>query len=113
MVVGKGVEYEGEEGSRVVRGVRFEVDERDESGAGEEVESDPTEITPLLVQQRSANGGGTGGDGKGGEADVVAWWIVQMLLVVPFPVILLAHILVMLIDATGQSVADGGSLWVG
>jgi hypothetical protein len=124
---GEGEEGEGEEGGerRLVRGVGFEVDHEVDggwrsngegrSGDGGEPETEPTEITPLLNQQRDAGGGRSStrnrADGEG--RDAIGWWILQILLVVPFPVILLTHILVLLIDSMGQSVIDGGPVWLG
>jgi hypothetical protein len=126
-IEGEGEEGVGEEGEerRLVRGVRFEADHEADgtwrsngegrTGNGREVETEPTEITPLLIQQRDTGGGRRStrsrADGKGGDS--IEWWILQILLVVPFPVILLTHILVILIDAMGQSVIDGGPVWLG
>lgn len=43
----------------------------------------------------------------------MGWWIVQMLIVVPIPVMLVAHIGVILVDSMAQTLADGGSAALG
>jgi hypothetical protein len=40
-------------------------------------------------------------------------WVLQMLLVVLLPVILFAHIGVLLVGSTSQTVVDGGPVWIG
>lgn len=118
---GEGEEQEeGREGERrPVRGVRFDLNGGEEPGntsqsgdVGEVVE-EPTEITPLLVQTGGTNRQRQGGRGEEEEEEAVGWWILEMLIIVPFPVILLSHILVMVVDGMGQSVIDGGPVWVG
>ncbi|KAF8234432.1 hypothetical protein L208DRAFT_1359694 [Tricholoma matsutake] len=117
---GEGEEQEeGREGERrPVRGVRFDLNGGEEPGntsqsgdVGEVVE-EPTEITPLLVQTGGTNRQRQGGRGEEEEEEAVRWWILEMLIIVPFPVILLSHILVMVVDGMGQSVIDGGPVWV-
>ena len=39
----------------------------------------------------------------------MGWWILQMILSVPVPVILLLHVVVIAVYATNQTIADGGS----
>ncbi|KIY73480.1 hypothetical protein CYLTODRAFT_434156 [Cylindrobasidium torrendii FP15055 ss-10] len=43
------------------------------------------------------------------ETGAIGWWILQMLLVVPIPIILIAHIAVLLVGALPQTLADGNS----
>ena len=43
------------------------------------------------------------------ETGAIGWWILQMLILVPFPLILLSHISTMLISATAQTLTDGNS----
>lgn len=45
----------------------------------------------------------------GEETGAIGWWLIQMLVVVPVPLILLLHIAVMLIGAMPQTLADGNS----
>jgi hypothetical protein len=112
----------GEPRRRYVRGVRYERGEGDESESREdvEVETEPTEITPLIQQQqqqrrrssrsrsRSPTRGGT--REKGGA---IGWWILQFLIVVPFPVILLLHLGIILVASLSQTLADGSSAVIG
>lgn len=130
-----GEDGEGEEGEerRLVRGVRFDVggeesgsapwrSQGDTRNGGAVVETEPTEITPLLAQQqrhRDEDSDAEPPENRDRKQDrtkgkqEVGWILLEILLVVPFPVILLSHILVMLIDGMGQSVIDGGPVWVG
>ncbi|KAI0364003.1 Zn-dependent exopeptidase [Pilatotrama ljubarskyi] len=115
-------------GRRLVRGVRYEApehaDENTEGHAngqpGQEesaiVETEPTEITPLIHQHRRQTEGG-------GEyltvdppenvkvvakpADEYGWWIAQMLLLVPAVAVLLFQLEVLLLNATMHTLVDG------
>ncbi|KAF8655629.1 hypothetical protein AX16_002983 [Volvariella volvacea WC 439] len=44
---------------------------------------------------------------EGEEEGAVGWWIAQLLLAVPIPLILVAHLMVILLDALPQTLADG------
>lgn len=78
-----------------------------------------TERTPLTHDQDDEHNGAQGsytengrenGHGKAeGEDGPVNWWLLQFLLVVPAPVVIVAHIGNMLLDATSQTLADGNS----
>ena len=46
------------------------------------------------------------------EEDVIGWWILQMLVVVAFPVVLLVHVLLLWIGAVAQTVSDGAPVWL-
>ena len=131
---GEGREEQATQEEEEQVGARLDVDEsgsapwrsasEDRRNGAEPIEPEPTETTPLLVQRRDGDSNGDGRWSKGGgeqgqfeeDADTLytmVWCIVELLLVLPFPVILLSHILVMLIDGMGQSVIDGGSVWIG
>ena len=129
---GGGTEEEGGEERLLVGRMRFDADadREDESGSspwrsqsesrhvGEVVETEPTEITPLLPQQRDTDVEPSQNPTlvriQNRTRTKVEWWMIpEIILVVPLPVILLSHILVMLIDAMGQSVIDGGPVWLG
>jgi hypothetical protein len=112
---------EGEQQRYLVRGVRYEAGGTD-TGArdveGEEirvdgvVETEPTEITPLIAQQernRSPSVHANGSDAEGAEKDEVLWWMFQMLLVVPLPVLLVSQLGTLLMAASGQTLVDGNS----
>jgi len=43
----------------------------------------------------------------------LGWWIIQLLLVVPVPITLLVHILVLLVDSLSQTLSDGNNPIVG
>lgn len=115
---------------RFVRGVMYQSPERDgDDGAengqqeGEEVETDPTEITPLMQQHRRQSSGGReyiiGIDGqpllvngiRNGDAGYqdLGWWILQMLVLIPLPVTLLFQITLVLLHSLRNTMADGSS----
>ncbi|KAL0955569.1 hypothetical protein HGRIS_001809 [Hohenbuehelia grisea] len=109
-------------GRRMVRGVRYDApqgqaseDEAEtpdgEEAHGGEVETAPTEITPLIAQQRRASySAKLEGEAQDPEDHgAIGWWIAQMLVVVPLPVILVSHIGVILVGALPQTLADGSS----
>ncbi|RDX48595.1 hypothetical protein OH76DRAFT_1352007 [Lentinus brumalis] len=120
-------------GRRLVRGVRHEVPEhgdedaearspvRAEAAHAEEgaiVETDPTEITPLMHQHRRVSQGGSeyltlGRPGDvtvvGKSADEYGWWIGQMLVLVPATVLLLFQLEVLLLNALMHTLVDGSS----
>ncbi|KDQ61200.1 hypothetical protein JAAARDRAFT_32197 [Jaapia argillacea MUCL 33604] len=114
---GLGLGAEGEEVRRV-RGVRFEVD--GEEGEGEEggreiVDEHPTEITPLIHQQRRVTEGGSeqvnGVIGNKSESaeDAIGWWMLQFVLSVPAPALLLSQMAMLLVGTLGQTLVDGSS----
>ena len=122
-------------GRRLVRGVMYEApdhngdDAEAQNGAhtsaadeGEVVESDPTEITPLMHQHRRATQGGTElvtvdspDDVKfvGKPADEYGWWIAQMLVLVPATALLLFQIEVLLLNSLMHTLVDGSSSLTG
>ncbi|KAI0351985.1 Zn-dependent exopeptidase [Trametes cingulata] len=115
-------------GRRLVRGVRYDAPEHIDNDAeghangrpGQEegaiVETEPTEITPLIHQHRRQTEGG-------GEyltvdppedvkvvakpADEYGWWIAQVLLLVPAVAVLLFQLEVLLLNATMHTLVDG------
>ncbi|KAG5352705.1 hypothetical protein C0989_000857 [Termitomyces sp. Mn162] len=66
----------------------------------------PIESTPLIP--RFSSGNNTEGDGH----QMVIWHI-QLLLVVPIPVILVSHIGVIILGSMPQGIVDGGPVWIG
>lgn len=124
---------------RYVRGVRYEripEHENGENGEGHDtseaqahapVETEPTEITPLMHQhrQRGADGGeyvvGVDGDlvrvDNGRRANVpyeeTGWWIVQMLAVIPIPALLEFQLLVLLVHSLRNTMVDGSPAVIG
>ncbi|KAI0657787.1 hypothetical protein C8Q70DRAFT_264499 [Cubamyces menziesii] len=120
-------------GRRLVRGVLYEAPGRNDGDAeaggngagqhdqadheeGEVVETEPTEITPLIHQHRRRTEGGgeyltmdPPEDVKvvGKPADEYGWWIVQVLLLVPATAILLFQLEVLLLNATMHTLVDG------
>lgn len=84
-------------------------------GENEEVETDPTETTPLIGQRRlgwssvKAEGLDDAEDGSG----ALIWWILQLALIVPLPLILVSHIAVVSMGALCQTLADGSSPIIG
>ncbi|KAF5377616.1 hypothetical protein D9615_005103 [Tricholomella constricta] len=69
---------------------------------------EPTEVTPLIERQHFQSSSVGTPRGEGRRTGV---WFIQLLLVVPIPVILVAHIGVLLIGAMPQGIADGGPVW--
>jgi hypothetical protein len=47
------------------------------------------------------------------ERPSFGWWIIQLLLVVPVPITLLTHILLLLVDSLSQTLSDGNNPVVG
>ncbi|KAG9221368.1 hypothetical protein CCMSSC00406_0009945 [Pleurotus cornucopiae] len=110
------IHAEEAERTRLVRGVRYDAipqnEEREGHGEAQEVETEPTEITPLVAQQRARSRTPHGDDFKSEEHGAVGWWILQFLAVVPLPVILFSHIGIILLGALPQTLADGSSATV-
>ncbi|KAK7691951.1 hypothetical protein QCA50_005356 [Cerrena zonata] len=120
---------EDADGIHRVRGVLYQINEEpDEERAeghldSEPIETEPTEITPLIRQRRRRSTGGreyiVGVDdeailvedstSKGAGFDEVGWWILQYLALVPFPLILVFQILVLLLHSLSQTLVDGSS----
>jgi hypothetical protein len=95
-----------------VRGVRYDAvgtaenGHQDSENGNQRVdvieETEPTEVTPLIAQRgqpaRSSE-----------EQGAIGWWIAQLLVVVPLPVILASHIAVIMLFAMNQTLIDGTS----
>lgn len=47
------------------------------------------------------------------ERSSYGWWIIQLLLVVPVPITLLTHILLLLVDSLSQTLSDGNNPVIG
>jgi hypothetical protein len=98
------------ERERVVRFISPEGEDNEE-GEEHEPEAEPTEHTPLIQQQpliprlHPAI--------KKDEGGAIGWWILQVLVMVPVPVILVLHITVLLLGASPQTLADGNSPAIG
>lgn len=119
-----------------MRGARYECVPEHENGEGHDtseaqadapVETEPTEITPLMHQHRQR-----GTDGHeyvvSVDGDLVrvdnsrranapyeesGWWIVQMLAVVPIPALLEFQLLVLLMHSLGNTMVDGSPAVIG
>ncbi|TBU56297.1 hypothetical protein BD310DRAFT_931826 [Dichomitus squalens] len=118
---------EGEvSGRRLVRGVLYEAPSQQEDGqtngdhaeAGEEVETAPTEITPLMHQHRRISHGGgeyvtldppEAIELAGKQREEYGWWIAQILVLVPATVILVLQLEVLLLNALQHTLVDGSS----
>ncbi|CDO78073.1 hypothetical protein BN946_scf184708.g7 [Trametes cinnabarina] len=119
-------------GRRLVRGVLHEVPENHDGAhiaadgnngqaghSGDDiVETEPTEITPLIHQHRRRSQGGgeyltvdPPEDVKvmGKPVDEYGWWIAQALLLVPAIGVLLFQLEVLLLNATMHTLVDGSS----
>jgi len=64
---------------------------------------DASETTPLLDSRQQA------GKPVGTQHGEMLWWLVELLVVVPVPLILMAHIGVLMVTAMNQTITDGGS----
>jgi hypothetical protein len=78
------------------------------------VETEPTEITPLMAQHRRNARGEWDEEPQKEEVErwsreEVGWWIAQMLVVVPVPVLLLSQVAMLLLNSMSQTLVDGGS----
>ncbi|KAJ3536744.1 hypothetical protein NM688_g6793 [Phlebia brevispora] len=108
---------------RMVRGIMYEPAEQ-EGESAEEVETEPTEITPLMQQRRRRSTGGreyvVGVDGEQllvnehATADDAGyqeygWWIFQMLLLIPLPALLLSEVTLVLTHSLKNTLVDGSS----
>lgn len=92
-------------GPRLVRGVRYDAPEDqlegDRSEDGGEVETEPTEITPLVPQQQRSS--------TDPKYDEYGWWILQLVLAVPVVVTLLFQLEYLLLQALMNTLTDGSS----
>ncbi|KAH7883336.1 hypothetical protein F5I97DRAFT_1904225 [Phlebopus sp. FC_14] len=101
--------FEADSDHRYVEGVRYEAIATGERSAGQQapriVEEgpEPTETTPLIQPQRGLTPKPTE------EQGAIGWWILQLLVVVPFPTILVLHIAIMMIGAMNQALTDGNN----
>jgi hypothetical protein len=66
----------------------------------------PTENTPLIPRIPVRSVVRAASEDQGGA---IAWWLLQLLIVVPIPVALLAHVGVLLLSAMAQTLTDGGN----
>lgn len=110
------IHAEETERTHLVRGIRYDaIPQNEHEGQDEiqEVETEPTAITPLVAQQRARSRTPHGNDFKSEESGAIGWWILQFLAVVPLPVILFSHIGIILLGALPQTLADGSSATVG
>ena len=100
----------GYESHTYVEGARYQAISTEEDADGQQSSSrvvedpEPTETTPLVSREHSRPPTPPD-EGQG----AIGWWILQLLLVVPFPVILVFHISVMLLGAMSQTLTDGNS----
>lgn len=94
-------------GRRLVRGVRYDAPEdllEGDREDGREVETEPTEITPLMHQQRGPS------ELADPKYDEYGWWILQMVLAVPVVVTLLFQLEYLLLQALMNTLTDGSSV---
>ncbi|KZS99766.1 uncharacterized protein LAESUDRAFT_765215 [Laetiporus sulphureus 93-53] len=101
-------------GRRFVSGVLYEVpedphhpiDEQEHSDTqGEIVETEPTEITPLMHQSR----GVASADAVHAKYDEFGWWILQLLVGVPITALLLFQLELLQLQAMMNTLVDGSS----
>lgn len=71
-------------------------------------ENQPTERTPLLAPDGAANPPQESGSAK---VKVLGsgWWFIMQLLLFSVPVMLMSHLLVLVVDALGQTFTDGSN----
>lgn len=117
---------------RFVRGVLYEAPQHVDGEDGieeatEPVETEPTEITPLMAQQRRRSTGGheyvVGIDneplpikdriGRGTEVDEQWWWALPMLVVIPLPALLMSQLQLLLLESLSGTLVDGSSPIIG
>lgn len=111
-------------GHRFVPGVMYTTREDSrEREVAEPVETEPTEITPLMQQHRRHSVGGReyvvgidngvvpvdGTKGLHAEYEESGWWILQMFALIPAPAVLLFQIDLILLHALRNTLADGSS----
>ena len=103
----------GREGGRVVDNETYEELEGENGNERDEEHPEPDESTPLIQYpaQSSSNRQRLGRDKS--ETENLAetwWWIPQFIISVPLPVILFAHVTMLLLDAMSQTLSDGSSV---
>ncbi|KAF7337950.1 Peptide hydrolase [Mycena venus] len=74
-------------------------DEEEHPRTEAETEAEPTETTPLIRPILRTKD----------ESGAIGWWILQFILAVSVPVTLVAHIIVLSLAATAQTLTDGSS----
>ena len=114
MTSARGFEVEAEDGSEshtYVGSARYQAISTEEDGDEQHSLSrtvedpEPTETTPLVSREHLRPPTPPADEGHG----AIGWWILQLLLVVPFPVILVFHISVTFLGAANQTLIDGNS----
>ncbi|TFK39821.1 hypothetical protein BDQ12DRAFT_681281 [Crucibulum laeve] len=85
---------------------RVEAEEEEEEEEPSE-EAEATEHTPLIQQHQQP--GPSLRRSEKEESGAIGWWILQLLIIVPAPVILVSQIGNLLMDAMAQTLADGSS----
>lgn len=92
-------------------GGRYQAISTDEDANGQQSspriveDPEPTETTPLVLREHLHPPPPPPSEGQG----AIGWWILQLLLVVPLPVILVFHISVIVLGASNQTLTDGNS----
>jgi len=66
----------------------------------------PTERTPLIFSRRM-------GSAHKEETGAVGWWILQLAIVIPIPVLLFSHVLLLFVQALNQTLTDGSNPVIG
>ena len=97
-----------ENGRRLVTGIRYDASADDGHGTVVEVETEPTEITPLIRQRNNGHIGSASSDDE-----EHGWWCLQMLAEVLSPVLLISKITVLLINCQNHTLVDGNSPTLG
>ena len=119
------ISSEGTEGHRFVQGIMYQQPEGDgQERPDEEVETEPTEITPLIQQHRRRSTGGreyvVGVDNEpllvnsassktSDSGPDSGWWILELIVLVPLPSLLLFQIILILQHSLRNTMVDGGS----
>ncbi|KAI0919190.1 hypothetical protein AcW1_003359 [Taiwanofungus camphoratus] len=117
------VEEGNDVGQRLVRGLLYEVREGSgENGAneanaeesneeqGEVVETEPTEITPLMHQDRSVSGGGAADIAEeNSRYDEHGWWLLQLVVSVPLITLLLFQVELLHLHSLMNTMVDGSN----
>lgn len=96
-----------EDGRRLVRGIGYEAPTNGaDANEGVEVETEPTEITPLLHQRIE-------GQVQVQSADIDdeehGWWILQMFAVMPLSTLLIFRVTLLLVNCLNHTLVDGSS----
>ncbi|KAF9552593.1 hypothetical protein CPC08DRAFT_822791 [Agrocybe pediades] len=96
-----GGEYEGISGEEVLPGESRHADERTPLIIRESQEDVPSSSRHHHFHSHHFDGGSL----------ATWWWIPQFVVSVPFPIILLGHMTMLVLDGMTQSLADGASAW--